>query len=144
MRRSLGWILIVSAFLVLASCQHSHSNDEIEAAMNKYDRFIKSMQLDSMALLYTTDGNLGNIAHGQDSIRRFLATFKDVKVLAMSSQTTSIAIVGDSATQTGSFKQTALLTRKDTINAKGTYVAKWKWGDQHGWRLKSMITKPTP
>ena len=64
----------------LLSCNHSRSRDGVEEAMHTYDRLILKMDVDSIALLYTPDGDLGKIAHGRDSIRRFLARFKDFKV----------------------------------------------------------------
>ena len=111
--------------------------------MQRYDRFIKAVNADSIALLYTPDGDLGNVAHGQDSIRRFLATFKNVTVLSMASTTDSIAIQGDSSIQTGTYRQVAVLSEKDTVHVKGTYRANWQWTPEHGWRIKRMITKPT-
>jgi hypothetical protein len=44
----------------------------MEQAMQKYDRYILKMDVDSIALLYTPDGELGKMARGRDSIRRFL------------------------------------------------------------------------
>ena len=112
--------------------------------MQQYDHFVKAVAVDSMALMFTPDGNLGNVAHGQDSIRLFLSSFKNVHVLSMASTTASIALTGDSSTQTGTYRQVAVLSANDTVHVKGDYTAKWLWTAQNGWRLKSMITKSAP
>src|SRR5690348_4226579 len=95
-----------------------HNNKEIEAAMLEYDRLIQKMDADSIALMYSRDGDLGNIAHGRDSIRKFLLTFRNVKVIYQSSATDSIQLNGISATQFGSYKQVAVINEKDTARLK--------------------------
>lgn len=112
--------------------------------MQRYDRFIQQMAVDSIASLYTVDGDLGGIAHGRDSIRRFLNTFKNVRVLAQSSVTSSIDINGDRSIQKGTYRQTALVATNDTVRVKGEFIANWQWIPSVGWRIKRMTTKPTP
>ena len=136
--------LRATLLLGVIACQQPHSATEIEAAMKHYDQLIKTVNADSMAMLYTPDGNLGNIAYGQDSIRRFLARFKDVKVLSMASTTTSIEMKGDSSIQKGTYRQVAVLPKQDTVHVKGEYTANWQWEAANGWRIKRMLTKPTP
>ena len=59
--------------LFLTACiSYVHRQQEVQDAMQHYDRLIKKMDADSIALLYTEDGDLGGIAHGRDSIRRYL------------------------------------------------------------------------
>ena len=46
------------------SCnKESHNRAGIESAMKYYDHLILKTDADSIALLYTSDGDLGNIAH---------------------------------------------------------------------------------
>ena len=56
---------------------------------------------DSISLLYTQDGNLGDIAIGRDSIRKFLSSFKNIRVLSQVSTTKSISITHDTAYRKG-------------------------------------------
>ena len=112
--------------------------------MDQYDHFIRNMDADSIAMLFTPDGNLGNMAHGQDSIRKFLASFKNIKVLSSSSTPGTIELSGDSSIQKGTYRQVDLVNNKDTIFVKGTYITNWKWVDEKGWRIKSIITIPIP
>ena len=134
--------MYVSIF-VLASCTAGkHTKDEVEQAMKQYDHLILKMDTDSIALLYTDDGDLGNMAHGRDSIRKFLAGFKNMKVISQSSTTDTITINGDTSLQKGLYHQTVIVAEKDTVKVKGTYTATWLWKQQDGWHIKRMETKP--
>ena len=109
--------------------------------MQTYDRYILHMDTDPIALMYTIDGDLGNKAHGRDSIRRFLATFKNVRVLSQLSKTTSINIRDDSLLQKGTYAQVAIVGEKDTVRVQGEYTVDWRWFPEEGWKIKRMDTK---
>lgn len=140
--RSVLWITL---FIVcLLSCHTvKYSNQEIESAMHYYDHLIKKLDADSIALLYTPDGNLGGMAIGRDSIRHFLASFKNVEVLSQVSTTSSITFVKDTAIQKGTYIQKDIVANKDTITVTGEYTTKWVRLQKEGWRIKQMNTKPT-
>lgn len=135
------WLYILAG-LLLAACQENHKKKEIEKTMKLYDHFIEQMNMDSLALMYTADGDLGTMAHGRDSIRNFLGTFKNVHVLSQHSVTRSIEINADSSIQKGSYKQVAVIDNKDTIKVKGDYMVNWIWNKKEGWRIKKMVTVP--
>jgi SnoaL-like domain len=128
----LGWAML----LTITSCHSDHSRSEIELSMKQYDHYIKNTDADSIAQMFTPDGGLGNIAHGRDSIRKFLSSFKNISVLATESTTGSIVLNSDSATQTGTYWQLDLINAKDTVKVKGIFTARWKWTKESGWRLK--------
>ena len=111
--------------------------------MQQYDHYILKLDADSIALLFTPNGNLGNIAIGRDSIRKFLSSFKNVQVLAQSSTTASIKINKDTAIQKGNYRQTDVVGGKDTIKVKGEYSATWLWIPKEGWHIQQMATKPS-
>ena len=127
--------------LVIFSCKAPHRADII-SALHTYDRLIMEMDADSIASLYTTDGELGKVAKGRDSIRRFLLTFKKFQVLVNESTTDSIFMTGDSALQTGSYRQEVVLPSKDTAHLKGLFRASWIWKKREGWHIKKMETTP--
>ena len=56
-----------------------------ETAMKYYDNLILKLDADSISMLYKPGGNLGDIAIGCDSIKKFLSSFKNVRVLSQSS-----------------------------------------------------------
>jgi hypothetical protein len=85
-------------FIFLLSCNTArYSKSEIDSAMKHYDNLILKSDADSISLLYTPDGNLGDITIGRDSIKKFLSSFKNVRVLSQSSTTKSIRIIRDIA-----------------------------------------------
>lgn len=142
LKKILKWMLFLNLVFVI-SCTDSRKNKPgVESAMKRYDRLILKTDADSISMLYTPDGNLGNIAISRDSIKKFLLSFKNVKVLSQSSKTSTIDILGDSAIQKGIYSQTALISEKDTIRVKGEYIANWQWTSDRGWLIKRMITKP--
>ena len=120
-----------------------HEKQEIESAMNQYNRYLVSMNTDSIASLFTPDGDLGGMARGRDSIRRFLMRFKDYKVLSQKSSTETISISGDSATQKGMYWQITVVPPRDTVHVKGNFTASWIWLAHEGWKIKRMETQPT-
>ncbi len=130
-------------FILLFACNASmHNKEGVQAAMNQYDHYIQTMDVDSIALLYTPDGDLGQMAHGRDSIRKFLDKFKSYKVLSQTSTTESINDMTDSTIQKGLYHQTVIAPVNDTVTVKGEYTATWVWLQKSGWHLKRMETKP--
>jgi hypothetical protein len=136
------FFLCFGSCILLSACMGSrHNETSVKTAMQQYDRLILKLDADSIALLYTPDGNLGDIAVGRDSIRRFLSSFKNITVLSQSSTTTSIQITKDTAVQKGTYTQSDLVN-KDTLHVKGEYIATWQWLRKDGWHIKRMVTKP--
>ncbi len=136
-------VFSICIFSLLTSCSSTnHNKSGIEDAMKYYDHLIQKLDADSIALLYTPNGKLGDVAIGRDSIRKFLSSFKNVQVLSQKSTTTSIIMYNDSATQKGNYIQTDILSGKDTIVVKGEYTAHWLWIKQEGWHINHMETKP--
>ena len=137
-------LLFLTACVMLAACiSYVHRQQEVQDAMQHYDHLIQQMDADSIALLYTADGDLGGIAQGRDSIRRFLSSFKNVKVLEVTSTTDSLAMTGDTAFQSGHYKQSGVINEKDTFHVSGSYHAQWVWiKKEGGWRIKRMTTQP--
>ena len=140
-----GWfynITIVILLCIQSSCKNQHNRAGVEAAMKQYDHLIKKLDADSISLLYTPNGKLGDVAQGRDSIKRFLASFTNVRVLSQVSSTKSIDMYGDSATQKGNYQQMDLIAEKDTVRVNGEYTAHWEWVPSNGWHIKYMVTKP--
>lgn len=135
--------LILAAAIIFSSCKsYSHSKKEVEASMQQYDSLLKSMNADAISRMFTPGGKLGNVAQGRDSIRKFLSHFTNMKVLSQTSDTRSIELKGDSATQTGMYLQTTVVDEKDTVHLKGSYETKWKWLNGEGWRIEKITTEP--
>lgn len=124
-------------FLVLTACHPAI--DEVERASAVYDRLIQHMSADSIANMYTADGKLGNIT-GRDSIRQFLQSFTDVRVLHYASKTKSITIHNDLAWQEGTYQQDVRV-KQDTLHLRGSFRTVWQHtGDR--WLVFEMTTQP--
>jgi hypothetical protein len=127
---------------MLSSSAQYKTSAGVELAMKKYDHLILGMNADSIALIYTSDGELGKMAKGRDSIRNFLNGFRNFRVLMQSSETNNISIDHDSAFQTGTYWQTVIVPSKDTISVRGSFTAFWIWQIRNGWLLRRMETQP--
>jgi Domain of unknown function (DUF4440) len=134
--------LLISVCLFACNNRTHKDKADVEKSMQAYDRMILKMDVDSISLLYTPDGDLGNMAHGRDSIRRFLYKFKNFKVLSQVSNTDSISIMYDTAVQMGTYRQKVIVPVNDTVSVKGLFTAKWIWSDEGGWHIKHMETQP--
>ncbi len=127
------------------SCNKKYRNKEtVQAAMRYYDHLILKTNADSIALLYTPDGELGNIAIGRDSIRNYLNRFRNFKVIYQSTTTDSITIKDDTAISNGIYRQKVIVPSGDTVSVKGEYDAKWIWLKDGGWHIRKMETHPIP
>jgi hypothetical protein len=135
-------ILCLTIIFFTACRPKGHSTESVEQAMQKYDRYILRMDVDSISLLYAPDGELGKMAKGRDSIRRFLGNFKKYKVLSQISKTNLININRDTALQTGLYTQKVIAPVNDTVTVKGLFSAKWIWMDSTGWHIQRMETQP--
>lgn len=119
-----------------------HKSQEIESAMNQYNRYILSMNTDSIASIFTPDGDLGDVAHGRDSIKRFLYRFREFRVLSQTSSTNMISVSGDNALQKGMYWQTTIVPPNDTVHVKGNFTTHWVWLSGSGWKIKRIDTQP--
>ncbi|HEV8082052.1 MAG TPA: hypothetical protein VGP55_02565 [Chitinophagaceae bacterium] len=134
---------LIGNLIYFVSCNVTrHNKSGVEGAMKYYDHLILNLNADSISLLYTPDGCLGDIATGRDSIRKFLSSFVNVSVLSQISTTQSINIVRDTAIQKGTYNQVDLIGGKDTVKVKGDYTTTWQWIPRQGWHIKRMATKP--
>ena len=128
--------------LMIKTAAAQHDKAGVEMRMKYYDHLIQKLDADSIALLYTPDGQLGEMARGRDSIKQFLSSFKNVQVLSQQSISESININGDSALQRGFYTQKDVVNNKDTITVKGSYTTHWQWKEKEGWLIRKMETQP--
>ena len=135
-------ILCLTITVFIACRPKERSTESVEQAMQKYNRYILEMDVDSIALLYAPDGELGKMATGRDSIRRFLEKFKMYKVLSQISNTNLINISKDTALQSGLYIQKVIVPPNDTVTVKGLFLTKWIWMDPTGWHIQRMETQP--
>lgn len=120
--------VVASVAMAMAATSYAQvvTKKGVEDAMKKYNHFLETMQVDSIAGLFTENGDLGNMARGRDSIARFLAKFSSYKVLYQRTTTDSIKLGEREANQFGKYNQRTIIPPADTVTVSGFYVASWR------------------
>ncbi|HEY7027744.1 MAG TPA: nuclear transport factor 2 family protein [Gemmatimonadales bacterium] len=122
---------------------------EVVAAMDHYTALIKLVASDSIAAMYTEDGELLEAGMaplvGPKAIREFLAQF-DGKVVVDSASTASddVEVFGTTAYQWGSFSQVARVQDQPPAKFGGRYVARWRRTPEGQWKLTRLLMQPAP
>ena len=145
MKKNIGSLCKILLFAVLlSSCSRpaQHTQAEIEQAMNNYDSLILKQDAAAIAQAFTPGGKLGDAATDRAAIQNMLMQVKGFKVIEQSSTTINIQIRGDSALHRGTYIQRDVDTKNDTLKAQGTFVCKWKWTAEEGWKIDHIVTRP--
>jgi uncharacterized protein (TIGR02246 family) len=98
---------------------------------------------DAIADMFTEDGEIANPGasiKGREEIRKFLNSFKNVTVELNVNTTESITIDGETAVQTGTYKQRAKLADGKVVEVEGHFKAEWIH-QENKWLLTRMGTK---
>jgi hypothetical protein len=78
---------------------------------------------------------------GRDSIYAFLSSFKNVRVIENSDDISSVSVQGDSAAVNGTYKQTVIVSEKDTIRVSGSFSAEMLRDRNKTWLIRKMQTQ---
>jgi hypothetical protein len=117
--------------------------------MKQYDRLTFTLSVDSLADMYTANGELGGVGMkthiGRDSIRKFLKSFDpaSIKLISNWTKATTINFKGDTAFVEGNYEQKAKLAPGDTGTYIGTFGATWIKDSAGKWLIQKMNTVPT-
>jgi uncharacterized protein (TIGR02246 family) len=134
--------------LVINSCcssrltvAESNATDVVvlDSALQHYANFVLHMQSDSIADLFLQDGEVVNPGEeplkGRETIRDFLKSFTEYKVIAESMHADSTHINGTNATQVGHYYQKVTVPSGKTIEVSGHFKIEWK-KDQGTWLIR--------
>ena len=103
------------------------------------------MKADSISNLFTADAEIGHgdnrPIRGRDSIRAFLVSFKNIRVIENRDDILSVSMRGDSATVNGTYAQSVIVSRKDTVRVVGTFTAEMLQGKNKSWLICKMRTR---
>ena len=120
---------------------------QIAERIAQYDEFVRTMDADAIAHLFTENGEMWNagtlVQHGPDAIRTFLHSF-DGKVRVESQQTTiqRIVVTGRSATVFGTYRETARkLDDNSVVTATGEIRSIWV-PCHESWCIERVETTP--
>jgi len=127
----------------------SDAQEQVKAAMRRYDQLVLAMNADEIAAMYTSDGALVDagqtIASTPASIHAFLGSFDGkVRVEENVSSIESVTITGSAAVLTGTYQQKALiLSDKREIRVQGKFEAEWSRQPDGQWLIRRMSTRST-
>ena len=139
---------LLCASLLLVGCGRFRSSSpaqaEVERALASYSDLMLAMAPDRLAASYTPDGELSDAEQGPvigpDSIRAFLASFSDYRVLANRLSADSTRVTADTAWQVGTYSERVRLPAGDTVEVAGRFQATWLRSGAGEWRLRRMHT----
>jgi len=143
MSRYLFSMLTVSA-VTICSCSPA-VKETPQDTIRKYERFVLEMKADSIAQLFTTDAEVGHenqpVIKGRDSIYSFLSSFKNVRVISNRDYIESSSVKNDSAIVDGHYKQTVIISNKDTVSVAGKFTAIMVRDKNKTWFIAKMKTR---
>ncbi len=115
----------------------------IEATYQRYDEFIRHVNADSIASLYTPDGEMiGTGAQGPAAIAAFLRGFANIKVEAQSHTTDAITVADSLAVHWGRYRQRAVIGTQPPISVSGRFVIEWHLAPDGRWLVRRLMTVP--
>jgi ketosteroid isomerase-like protein len=121
---------------------------ELDSALVHYDSLIRWTQGDSIAAMYTPDGQMlgTNVAtvQGPDSIAHLLARYAAFHVDSEDMRPEATTIADTEAIQWGTWRQAVTPPGRDMVHVQGRFVAHWIRGCDGRWRLRRLLTQPTP
>lgn len=142
-------------FVVIGCASPAHDTRAISAAgteqklvleLANYGEALRRMDYDQVANFFVESGEVthsgGEPVRGRESIRKFLKSFAEFKVLEYAIQAESIVVEGSAAKQTGFFSQTVVIPNGNTVRIRGRFEASWIQSSNGQWNLARMQTAP--
>jgi uncharacterized protein (TIGR02246 family) len=121
---------------------------DVESALQEYSRLLKAADAAALAAFYTTDGELldpgMDALKGPEAIRRFLASFGEVRIESASMTPDVTEVYGDQAFQWGTYAQRVVVPGKPAADYSGRFVAQWSHGTDGRWLIRRLLTQPSP
>src|SRR5262249_49745555 len=119
----------------------------VKAAMRRYSQFVKDMNAEGIAALFTSDGELIDagkvIAQTPASIRKFLGSFEGVvRVEENINSIDSITVTGTSAILVGTYRQKVLMLADNRpVQVQGKFEVEWSRQPDGQWLIHRMRTQ---
>jgi uncharacterized protein (TIGR02246 family) len=122
---------------------------EVEAAMQQYTKLLRTGPPETLAALFTADGELlepgMSALKGPEAIRAFLApVFTAYEVQAASTESEAVEVFGPAAYQWGTYSQRVAEKGKPAADYRGRFVASWRRDAEGHWRIARMLVQPFP
>ncbi len=118
----------------------------IKAELARYERFVLTMAHDSIAAMFTPDGELhtpgASSPVGPKAIAEYLKSFSAFHVIADSMTADSTFASTTAGRQVGSYWQRVRIPRGDTVEVRGRFEARWRKVPPGQWKLSWLGTVP--
>ena len=114
---------------------------EVELAMKNYYRLILKMDVDSIVLMYTEDGQIENGPRGRNAIREFMTSLPSLKVISCSFTSDTVEINGGTALQRGRYFLETFVNNTN-LKLSGRDIATWILAKDGEWKIRRMKTIP--
>jgi hypothetical protein len=145
MSSRLLFVTIIMITSGLFSCSHFTAKETQQDIIKKYERLVLERKADSISQLFTTAAEIGHARQppikGRDSIYAFLSSFKNVHVLNNRDSISTTSIKNDSAIVTGIYRQTVIISGKDTVQVAGEFIANIVRNANNNWLIWKMKTR---
>jgi len=136
---------LAASMLIICSCSETSTKETPQEIIKKYERFVLEMKADSISQLFTADAEIGHenqpVIKGRDSIYAFLSSFTNVHVINNRDEIVSSSIKDNSAIVDGNYKQTVIVSGKDTVNVSGKFTATMTRDKNKNWLISKMKTR---
>lgn len=141
-----SWLAIF-ATACLSAGSAPRQEGAINAALAHYASAVQHGPVDSLVACYEPDGTLElpgmDVLRGREAIKQFLLPLtRAVEVKSVSLTSQSLAVHGETAEQSGEFRQVAGPPNGATQEFHGRFHASWKRGDDRQWRLARLVMQP--
>lgn len=137
------------AFFGFSGCSQRKPSLDVAAIavqLRRYEHFVLIMAHDSIAALFTPDGELhtpsASSPVGPTAIAAYLHSFDQFHVVADSMTADSTTARADSGRQVGSYWQRVVVPKGDTVEVRGRFEARWRRSPSGQWRLTWLGTTP--
>lgn len=121
---------------------------QVNKALQHYASLMLNMDYKGIAAVFAPSGEIVNPGQksiqGREAIEQFLSGFSAYRILSYNVTPASTIVDGDTAIQTGSFKQRVRIPIGDIVEPSGSFKAEWVHNHVDQWQLQRMSTKPSP
>jgi ketosteroid isomerase-like protein len=152
-RRLAGAAALLLCALLAAACESPKAarlradKAEVEARLQHYSALMLAMDSPGIAAMFAQDGEMVNPSRppirGPAAIEKYLSGFSDFHVLSNVDEPLSIVIDGDSALQTGTYRQSVRSPQGKVFETSGRFEIAWVRDSSGEWLLSQVATFPS-
>ena len=141
--------LIVATAFLFGSAVPLRAQDAaaVDSTLRQYAMMITAMDHAGVAALFTPNGEIVNPGQvsiqGRDAINRALSAFAGFQIIENETIPRSTTVVGNSASQTGTYHQRVRTPTGATVEVSGEFRADWRREPNGKWLIQRMETTPT-